>query len=158
MRCFSWMFPLILLTLAAMACSLTTAPISGAQNLASTAEALATSLPSDLSVIPGMPDITGFLNPSGAPVEAWNGIPIMPEAIAGEEFDLNTYSFRTPGITGVEVEEFYDGQLEALGWSSPARTNVGTAGGYMLFSKGTSTLNILINKSEGDIVVLLIMP
>ena len=82
----------------------------------------------------------------------------MPEAIAGEEFDLNTYSFRTPGITGVEVEEFYDSQLEALGWSSPARTNVGTAGGYMLFSKGTSTLNILINKSEGDIVVLLIMP
>jgi hypothetical protein len=48
--------------------------------------------------------------------------------------------------------------LDALGWSSPVRTNVGTAGGYMLFSKGTSALNIMITKSEGDIVVLLIMP
>lgn len=158
MRMTSWMPPLVLLVLASMACSLTSAPISGAQSLASTAEALTSSLPDNLPQIPGMSDVTTYLNPRGEPAHEWKGIPIMPEATAGEEFDPNIYSFRAPGITGIEAEEYYDAQLEALGWSSPVRTNVGTAGGYMLFSKGTSALNIMITRSEGDIVVLLIMP
>jgi len=159
----SSMAALAALALAAMACRLITAPISGAQDLASTAEAFATALPSGipeiegLPDIPGMPDVTEFLNPSGAPASEWRGIPIMPEATAGEEFDPNTYSFKVAGATGLDVEEFYDAQLEALGWSSPVRTNVGTDGGYMLFTKGTSALSIMVIKPEGELVVLLIV-
>lgn len=157
---FAWFAILFISSAAILACSFITAPISGAQNLASTAEALATSIPSDLEGfpdVPGVPDVTAFLHPIGEPVEEWRGIPIMPEASAGEEFGHDTYGYTLLSLTGIEVEEFYDAELEALGWSSPMRTNVGTAGGYMLFTKGTKALSIMVTKSEGDIVVLLIM-
>lgn len=160
---FSWMPQVMALLLMGMACSLFTAPISGAQNLTSTAEALAMTLPSGIPEIegmpdiPGMPDVSEFLNPSGAPASEWKSIPLMPEASAGQEFNPSTYSFRAPGITGTEVEEFYDARLEPLGWSLTVRTNAGRAGSYMLFTKGTSALGIMVTESEGDIVVLLIM-
>ena len=149
--------PLSVLVLAGIACSLITAPISEAQNLASTAEALATTLPSGMPEVPGMPDVTGFLDPSGTPASEWHGVPIMPEASSGEEFQQNTYSFRVPSATGLDVEEFYDAQLESLGWTSTVRPNVGAAGGYLLFTKGTSVLSILATASEGGLVVLLIL-
>ncbi|MFH1184560.1 MAG: hypothetical protein V1755_05915 [Chloroflexota bacterium] len=158
-----WIAPLSAMCLVGMACSLATTPLSQAQDLALTAEAFATTVPSGMPGIEGMPDIPGvpdatvFLHPSGSPASEWRGIPIMPEASAGEEFDSNIYSFRAARITGIEVEEFYDAQLEILGWSSPVRTNVGTAGGYMLFTNGTDALSIMVTRSEGDIVVLLLM-
>lgn len=158
MRGIARIAPLTSLVLVSLACGLITAPISGVQDIAATAEALATSLPSDMPQIPGIPDVSAYLNPVGAPAAEWKGIPIMAQASAGEEFDEVTYSYRVPGVTGIDVEAFYDARLEGLGWKSPARTNVGSAGGYMLFTKGTAALNIMVTKSEGDIVVLLIMP
>ena len=154
---FRWEAPLAAVAWMITACGLISAPISEVQNLAGTAEAFATALPSDVQDIPGLPDVSRYLDPSDVPASDWRGIPIMPQASAGEEFDANVYSYRLPGIDGTEVEEFYDAQLEALGWSSPVRTNVGTAGGYMLFTKGTDALSVMVTKSEGDIVVLLIM-
>ena len=41
-----------------------------------------------------MPDSGDILNPQGSPLDEWRGIPIMPEAIAGQEFTPdNAYSF-----------------------------------------------------------------
>ena len=158
MRKVAWIAPLTSLVLVSLACGLLTAPISGVKDVAATAEALATSLPSDMPRIPGVPDVSAYLNPVGAPAAEWKGIPIMAQASAGEEFDDATYSYRVPGIAGIGVEEFYDARLEGLGWQSVARTKVGSAGGYMLFTKGADAVNIMVTKSEGDIVVLLIMP
>jgi len=147
-----------------LSCGIFGSPISEAADLASTVEALATSLPEgipdvgELPDIPGLPDVTSFLKPTGEPASEWRGVPIMPEAVAGQEFSGSAYSYRVPTRTGLDVEAFYDASLEELGWISPARTNVGTAGGFMLFSKDGSALNIMITKSEGDIVVILIMP
>lgn len=164
MNRFSRMVWIFVLAAAIVGCSLLTNPVLGAQDLASTAEALATHLPLEapesegMPEIPGLPDVSAFLNPVGKPLESWRGIPIMPGASAGEEFDGTTYSYMVAGADGTLVEEYYDAELEALGWMSPVRTNVGTAGGYMLFTKGTSALNIMITKSEGEVVVLLNMP
>ena len=67
---------LSVLVLAGLACGLISSPISGAQNLASTAEAIASSIPSALpSGMPNIPDVSQYMNPSGAPappVQSYN--------------------------------------------------------------------------------------
>ena len=89
----------VLLSAAALlglACSLISAPVSQVQNFASTAEALATTIPSTAEAlvtaipsgipnIPDIPDVSGYLNPTGAPATDWMGIPIMPQATAGQQ-------------------------------------------------------------------------
>lgn len=148
---------LSVLVVTGLACGLISNPISGAQNFASTAEAIASSIPSALpSGVPNIPDVTKFMNPSGKPVADWNGIPIMTQAKAGEEFDKNTYSFRASGITATDVQTFYTDKLKAAGWSTTLSTVAGSAGGLMIFSKGSSVLTITIAAADQDMVVLLI--
>ncbi len=139
------------LVVASLACGLISNPISGAQNLASTAEAMASAIPS------GMPDVTQYLNPSGAPVSDWNGIPIMTQATAGQEFNKNTYSFKASGITEADVEAFYKDKLTALGWNSQFGAQGGSEGGLMLFTKDSRVLSITITKSDQDFVILLVV-
>ena len=140
-----------ILVIASLACGLISNPISGAQNLASTAEAMASAIPS------GMPDVTQYLNPSGAPVTDWNGIPIMTQASAGQEFNKNTYSYKASGITEADVEAFYKDKLVPLGWTSQFGAQGGSSGGVMLFTKDSRVLSITISKSDQDFVILLVI-
>ncbi len=140
---------LSILIVTVLACGVISNPISGAQNLASTAEAMASAIPS------GLPDVGKYLNPQGTPVKEWNGIPIMTQATAGEEFSKNTYSYRVPGVQESDVQTFYSDKLKAAGWSSPFSAQGGSAGGLMLFTKDNSILSITITKSDQDLVVLL---
>ncbi len=132
-----------------LACGIISNPLSGAQNIASTAEALASALPT------GLPDVSKYLNPQGQPVSDWNGIPIMPQASAGEEFSKSTYSFRISGVDSTAIQSFYNDKLKAAGWSSPFSAQGGSAGGLMLFTKESQVLTITITKSDQDEVVLL---
>jgi hypothetical protein len=140
---------LAILAATVLACGLISNPIAGAQNLASTAEAMASAIPS------GLPDVTKYLNPQGKPVSDWNGIPIMTQATAGEEFSKGTYSYRVSGVTEQDVQTFYNDKLKAAGWSSPFSAQGGSAGGLMLFTKESQVLTITITKSDQDLVVLL---
>ena len=150
---------MLLLLLASLACGLISNPISGAQNLASTAEAIATSMPiQTLQALPSsMPDVGQYLNPTGAPVSQWNTIPIMPQATAGQEFNKNTYSYKASGIAESDVQSFYNDKLKALGWTSPFSAQGGTQGGIMLFTKDSNVLSITVTTVDQNIVVLLIM-
>jgi hypothetical protein len=139
-----------ILGIASLACGLISNPLSGAQNFASTAEAIASAIPS------GVPDVGQYLNPSGTPVETWNEIPIMPQATTGQEFNKNTYSFKTSGLTEADVEAFYKTKLISLGWTSQYGAQGGSQGGIMLFSKGSNILSITITQTDQDTVVLLI--
>ncbi len=139
-----------ILTGTALACGLTNT-ISGAQNLASTAEAVASAIPS------GVPDVAKYLNPQGKPGTDWNGIPIMTQATAGQEFDANTYSFRASGVTAQDVQTFYNDKLKAAGWSSTFSAAGGSSGGIMLFTKDSSILSITITPVDQDLVVLFAM-
>jgi hypothetical protein len=162
-----------------LACNFVTEPINDAQNLAQTAQALGTALPIETlqalgSAIPAetlqalpsaiptlealasaLPDFGNMLNPQGTPVQEWNGIPIMPQATAGQEFtENNTYSFKAP-VTTTEVQDFYTQQLTPLGWNQPFSVPLEAEGGIIVFQKESSVLTITITSSEGSVVVIL---
>lgn len=159
-----------------LACNFVTQPIDDAQNLAQTAQALGTAIPVETlqalpslipaetlqalpSAIPTLEAIaTAFgdvLNPQGTPVQEWNGIPIMPQATAGQEFsENNTYSFKA-NVTTQEVQDFYNEQLTTLGWNQPFSLPIESEGGIIVFQKDNSDLTILITASEGSVVVVL---
>ncbi len=151
---------LAVLILATLACGLISNPISSAQNLASTAEAMATAMPvQTLEALPSaMPDVTGYLNPTGKPVSDWNNIPIMSQATAGQEFSKTTYSFKASGITDADVQTFYSDKLKALGWSSSFSAQGGSSGGIMFFTKDKNTLSITtVSTDNNSIVVVLVL-
>ncbi|HEY9151471.1 MAG TPA: hypothetical protein VIN60_01195 [Anaerolineales bacterium] len=160
------------LILFSFACGLISNPLNQAKGLASTAEAIATSNPGALSTLQAlpssmplstlealpssMPDIGQYLNPTGKPVSNWNGIPIMTQATAGQEFNKNTYSFKA-NAAAADVQTFYADQLKTLGWTSTFSAQGGGQGGVMIFNKGTSVLTITIAPSSNSIVVILVL-
>ena len=159
-----------------LACNFVTQPIKDAQNLAGTAQSLATAIPiqtlqalpsalpmQTLEALPSLAptvealatDFGDFLNPQGTPVQEWKGIPVMPQATAGQEFsERDTYSFKAP-VTTQEVQDFYNQKLTALGWKQPFSVPGGAEGGIMTFQKDNSTLVITITTSNNSVVVLL---
>lgn len=176
---------LIVVIIFLLACNFVTQPINDAQNLAKTAQALGTALPIETlqaastmiaSAIPqetiqalpsalpslealgsAMPDFENMFNPQGTPVQEWRGVPVMPQASAGQEFSKNnTYSFKA-NVTVEEVQAFYKEKMAALGWTQPFDFPVQGEGGLMVFEKENSTLTITITSSEGSVVVLLTM-
>ena len=167
------------LILFVLACNFATQPIEDVQNIAGTAQSLASAIPIQTlqalataipSVIPeetlqALPSAVptfealatqfgNFFNPQGTPVSEWNGIPIMPQATAGQEFDSTNYSFRV-GVTAQEVQDFYNTQLTNLGWTQPFNIPGGAEAGLMLFEKDGQNLTITIVSMEGSTVVLL---
>lgn len=149
---------LCVLVLAGIACGLVSNPISGAQNFASTAEAMASAIPSAFpSGMPNIPDVSQYMNSSGTPATEWNGIPIMSQATAGQEFDKSTYSYKASGVTGTDIQTFYSDKLTAAGWTSSLSAMAGDAGGVLVYSKGSNTVTITVAKSDADFLVLLVM-
>ena len=161
-----------------LACNFVTQPVKDVQNLAGTAEAIGSAIPiqtlqalpsalpmETLEALPSVAptiealatDFGDFLNPQGTPAQEWKGIPIMPQATAGQEFsERNTYSFKAP-VTVKEVQDFYNQKLTALGWSQPFTLPGGAEGGIMTFQKDNSTLVVTITSSDKSVVVLLTM-
>jgi len=165
-----------------LACNFVTQPVKDVQDLAGTAQSLATSIPIETiqalpsaiaSVIPAetleaLPSsvptfealATQFgntLNPQGTPAQEWRGIPVMPQATAGQEFsENNLYSFKASATTQ-EVLDFYNEKLKGLGWNESLNMPGGTEGGFMAFQKDSSILTIVITSSDNSVVVLLTM-
>jgi hypothetical protein len=158
-----------------LACNFVTQPIRDVQDIAGTAQSFATALPVEtlqalasaipaetLQALPSMvptlqalaTDFGNFFNPQGAPVAEWNGIPIMSQATAGQEFDTNTYSFKVE-VTAKEVQDFYNAQLTDLGWTQPFSMPGGADAALMLFEKDDKTLTITVAPVESSVVVLL---
>jgi hypothetical protein len=89
--------------------------------------------------------------PKGTPVAEWNGIPIMPQATAGQEFDANNYSFKFTG-TAKEAVDFYDSNLTTAGWSSMVTTSEGQ-GALLVYSKEDKFLTITVTSADDGTVV-----
>jgi hypothetical protein len=161
-----------------LACNFVSGPVRDAQNLAETAQSVATLIPIETlqalpSAIPAQTlqalpsaiptlgaiatDFGNFFDPQGTPALEWRGIPIFPQATAGQEFAENdTYSFRA-NVTPQEIQEFYNEQLSALGWSQPFTFPLGAEGGLMFLEKDGETLTITVTSAEGAVVVLLLL-
>lgn len=147
------------LALFILACNLITTPINDVGNVASTArafasempfetlQALATSIPvQTFEALPSaLPEVGQYFNPSGTPVDQWNGIPVMSQATVGEEFSQSTYSYTVP-VAATEVQQFYNQRMEELGWTSPFGFQVSEEGGIMFYQR------------EGEFVTITIAP
>lgn len=152
-----------------LACATVTQPIEDVQNIAGTAQSFATALPVEtlkalasqvpvetLQALPSeMPDFEGYVNPQGTPVSEWKGIPIMPQATAGEEFtDTPTYSFKADA-TVQEAQDFYNTQLVDLGWSSFFSLPSDANGAIQAFQKDNNILTVTIADVNGSVLVIL---
>ncbi len=147
------------LAAATLACGLLNT-VSQAKDLASTAEAMATSMPlSTLQALPSaMPDVSGYLNPTGTPAKDWNNVPIMPQATAGQEYSKTTYSYKVDAAV-TDIQAFYTDQMKSLGWTSGFSAQGGSQGGLMLFTKDNNVLTITITPAadgNGSVVILLL--
>ena len=182
------LIPCIALVL--LACSLTSVPVPAVQNLVTTAqavattipgtgdaaatsihstvesvatsipatvEAVATSIPSIAPGLPNIPDVSGFLSPTGTPASEWNGIPIMSQALAGQEFTKSTYGYELPVMDQAAIESFYDQQLQALGWKSEFAASTGQHGGILVFNTDSQVLTITVTAQDQNLLVLLIL-
>jgi hypothetical protein len=103
------------------------------------------------------PDPASLLMPHGEPESEWEGIPIMPEAIAGEG-DATSYRFLVEGLTREDVLAYYNARLPALGWN-PLGIGTGDGGAPALViytgAEGTLTLS-LIDAGEGQLIVMFV--
>ncbi len=154
-----------------LACSTVTQPFKDVQNAASTVQSIATAMPVDTlkamaSEIPmstiealpsAMPEVQAYINPQGTPVSDWNGIPVMKEATAGQEFtDTHTYSFKVNAKVE-DVQTFYKTELPKLGWTSqfsmPSVGNVSVEA----FQKDNNVLTVTIMNVNDSVVVILTM-
>lgn len=161
---------LSILILFVLACNVLTQPFKDVQNLAVTAESLATAMPvetlksfatqipaSTLEALPSsIPDLD-VLNPEGTPVTEWKGIPIMPQATAGEEFtDSSSYSFKVDA-TVKEAQDFYNAELTKLGWSTSFSMPGNDTVAILAFQKDNDLLTITITNVNDSVVVMLTM-
>jgi hypothetical protein len=162
----SRLYKLLLVTVLALfilACSLISGPVSDIENAASTAQAFASEMPLEtleslttaipvqtLEALPSaFPDIGNYFNPTGTPVDQWNGVPVMPEATAGEEFSETTYGYTVPA-SATDVEAFYAQEMEGLGWTSSFSLPVTDEGGILLFQNENDLLTITITPDQDD--------
>ena len=169
-----------ILVLFVLACNFVTGPIKDVQNVAGTAQSIASSLPVETlqalaSQVPvetiqalasqvspetaqalqtTVSNFGDLFNPQGTPVEVWRDIPIMPQATAGDESDANNYSFKTDS-TLQEVQDYYKAQLKDLGWNETFSMPGDANGAIMVFSKDGNILTITITSQEGSTVVVL---
>ncbi len=93
--------------------------------------------------------------PSGKPASEWEGIPIMPNAIAGEG-DSKGYAFTIKASVD-EIQKFYETKLAKLGWNAFASGQGTTDAVMLIFMKDTAMLSIsIIPQPDGIMYVLLV--
>ncbi|HEU0295854.1 MAG TPA: hypothetical protein VFR47_24155 [Anaerolineales bacterium] len=154
----------------ALACNFVTQPIRDAQDTVSTVQSVASALPLETiqafatslpvetlqAISSEVPDFGNMFNPQGEPVSEWNGIPIMPQATAGQEHDANNYSFKFTG-TAKEAQDFYEGEMSDLGWTSLFSMPSSDSGALLSFQKDNKSLTITIVTTDDATVVVLTM-
>jgi hypothetical protein len=103
------------------------------------------------SALPNIPD--DIFNPQSQPLPEWNGIPVMPQASAGDESD-GMYVYRI-AATSEDIQDYYKTKLPDLGWeSSFSMPMAGTA--IMIYTKGNQVLSITVMPTDGtDLIVMI---
>jgi len=101
------------------------------------------------------PDLDIVL-PTGKPDSEWHGIPIMQGAIAGEGDD-ESYRF-TIEAERAEIEEFYNSEMEKLGWVlwAVGESDAGE-GMFFMYQKDGEMASVFIVPDTGVEGVLLVL-
>lgn len=147
----------ILVLIFSLACSMITNPINDVKNTASTAQALATDVVSLATAMPmetvsalstTVAGVANYFDPQGTPVAEWNGIPIMSQATAGQEFDASNYSFKFTG-TVKEAVDFYTPALSGAGWSPIVTVPGDEQFATLTYQKDGKYLTVTISNVDG---------
>jgi len=157
----------------ALACNFVMQPVRDAQQAVSTVQSVASSMPLETiqamattiatsmpvstieAAASALPDFGNMFNPQGEPVAEWNGIPIMPQATAGQEHDANNYSFKFTG-TVKEAQDFYDGKMKDLGWSSTFSMPGNANGAVLVYQKDNKLLTVTIATTDNNNTVVIL--
>ena len=100
------------------------------------------------------PEATTALLPGGQTASEWNGIPIMPEAIAGEG-DEESYVF-TVKATPLQVQNYYQVELGKLGWQLATTGSEDSSLTLTFNDPASATLTISILSKGEQVLVLLV--
>lgn len=115
-----------------------------------------TQSPTDTPVLPAETASAPVLPmPSGKPLTNWEGIPVMPNAIAGDG-DSNGYSF-TVQATPDEVQQFYKVEMPKLGWTIFVTGQGTTEAILLIFMKDSNTASISIIPQSGGLLYVLLV-
>jgi hypothetical protein len=115
----------------------------------------ATQVPNNTaSALTPTPDIVTELMPEGQPTSEWKGVPIMPDAIAGEG-DEESYVY-TVKATPQQVQEYYQFELGKLGWQLLDAGNKDSSLMLMFMDKTSTTLTISVIAKGNEALVLLV--
>ena len=105
--------------------------------------------PTDTPAAPVLP------MPSGQPAADWQGIPIMPNAIAGDG-GSQSYTF-TIQVTAAEVQKFYETEMPKSGWNLLSSGQGPTGAILLIFTKGADIRTIsIIPQPDGVMYVMLV--
>lgn len=121
-----------------------------------------TSTPVPAATFTVVPTLTAMPAPTDTPLpptqtpaaaSEWNGIPIMPEAVAGDG-DEESYVF-TIQSPPQQIQEYYERELEKLGWRLSAK-ETGSNSLILTFTDAASTtLTVsMITKNDEALVLL----
>lgn len=105
--------------------------------------------PTETSSVPVLP------MPVGKPSSEWEGIPVMPNAIAGEG-DSKGYSFSI-NASPDEIQKFYEKELGKLGWNMFASGQGTTDAVMLMFMKDADLLSVSIIPQPDDIMYVLLV-
>ena len=108
-----------------------------------------------LTLIPPTETVSGRLLPlpSGTPASNWQGIPVMPVALAGKG-DNSSYTFTVKGQVG-DVQKYYEAEMPKLGWNLFAGGQGTTNAILLMFMKGTELITVSIIPQEGDLILVM---
>ncbi len=101
------------------------------------------------------PSVPVLPMPVGKPSSEWEGIPIMPNAIAGEG-DSKGYSF-TINASPDEIQKFYEKELGELGWNIFASGQGTTDAILLMFMKDAGLLSVSIIPQPDNIMYVLLV-
>jgi len=108
-----------------------------------------------LTLVPPTETAAGRLLPlpSGTPASNWQGIPVMPVALAGEG-DNSCYTFTVKGQVG-DVQKYYEAEMPKLSWKLFASGQGTTNAILLMFMKGTELITVSIIPQEGDLIFVM---
>lgn len=134
-----------------------------------TPEPTATPLPTSTPTLTPLPTATATLPPptvtptlglaanlvpEGTPAKTWNGLPVMPGALAGSG-DADSYRF-TIKATVLEIQTYYKTQLAAAGWEFGAGGAGQSKAILLIFSKENKILTVSILPFDELFIVMLV--
>ena len=163
-----------------LACQLVTQPLKDVESGAATAKAFATQAGGFVTEVQGMATQaqgfatqaegvttqiapfetmaatefpSGLFDPSSPPLKSWKDIPVMPEAVAGDEAD-GMYAYKL-NVASDKVQSFYSTQLPSGGWKQTYNIPTTDGIGISVYSKGSNILTITVSQVNGYTLVLL---